>query len=193
MATAPGTAGRTHRLQGFRCRTRPAAGSRRGVTAAAYALLSLFLHMMLRLGSLPFARLCVAREREAFAYLPRFHPSNDLSTLLPAQAPEPDSSTASSSRAPTSPSESKRWATASPSTRIPSWRRPRTAPTCTCCTPNVEHAGADIITSDADFYWMHFKLTDARVLPDDAGLPQDDHCLLLPDERTPPASTTPCD
>ncbi|MDB1189754.1 hypothetical protein PL711_03965 [Bifidobacterium breve] len=40
---------------------------------------------------------------------------------------------------------------------------------------------------------MHFKLTDARVLPDDAGLPQDDHCLLLPDERTPPASTTPCD
>lgn len=46
--------------------------------------------MMLRLGSLPFARLCVAREWEAFAYLPRFHPSNDLSTLLPAQAPEPD-------------------------------------------------------------------------------------------------------
>ena len=79
-------AGRTHRLQGFRCRTRPAAGSRRGVTAAAYALLSLFLHMMLRLGSLPFARLCVAREREAFAYLPRFHPGNDLSTLLPARA-----------------------------------------------------------------------------------------------------------
>lgn len=89
MATAPGTAGRTHRLQGFRCRTRPAAGSRWGVTAAAYALLSLFLHMMLRLGSLPFARLCVAREREAFAYLPRFHPGNDLSTLLPARAPEP--------------------------------------------------------------------------------------------------------
>lgn len=46
--------------------------------------------MMLRLGSLPFARLYVAREREAFAYLPRFHPSNDLSTLLPARAPEPD-------------------------------------------------------------------------------------------------------
>ncbi len=65
-------------------------GSRRGVTAAAYALHSLFLHMMLRLGSLPFARLYVAREREAFAYLPRFHPSNDLSTLLPARAPEPD-------------------------------------------------------------------------------------------------------
>ena len=93
MATAPGTAGRTHRLQGFRCRTRPAAGSRRGVTAAAYALLSLFLHMMLRLGSLPFARLCVAREREAFAYLPRFHPGNDLSTLLPARLkPYPPSS-----------------------------------------------------------------------------------------------------
>ena len=109
MATAPGTVGRTHRLHGFRCRTRPAAGSRRGVTAAAYALLSLFLHMMLRLGSLPFARLCAAREREVFAYLPRFHPSNDLSTLLPAQAPEPDSSTASSSRTPTSPSGSKPW------------------------------------------------------------------------------------
>lgn len=93
MATAPGTAGRTHRLQGFRCRTRPAACSRRGVTAAAYALLSLFLHMMLRLGSLPFARLCVAREREAFAYLPRFHPGNDLSTLLPARLkPYPPSS-----------------------------------------------------------------------------------------------------
>lgn len=46
--------------------------------------------MMLRLGSLPFARLCVAREREAFAYLPQFHPGNDLSTLLPARAPEPD-------------------------------------------------------------------------------------------------------
>ena len=52
--------------------------------------------------------------------------------------------------------------------------------------PNVEHAGADIITSDVDFYWMHFKLPDARMLPDDAGLPQDDHCLLLPDERTLP-------
>lgn len=65
-------------------------GSRRGVTAAAYALHSLFLHMMLRLGSLPFARLCAAREREVFAYLPRFHPGNDLSTLLPARAPEPD-------------------------------------------------------------------------------------------------------
>jgi hypothetical protein len=25
MATAPGTVGRTHRLHGFRCRTRPAA------------------------------------------------------------------------------------------------------------------------------------------------------------------------
>ena len=47
-------------------------------------------------------------------------------------------------------------------------------------------AGADIITSDVDFYWMHFKLPDARMLPDDAGLPQDDHCLLLPDERTLP-------
>lgn len=45
--------------------------------------------------------------------------------------------------------------------------------------PNVEHAGTDIITSDVDFYWMHFKLPDARMLPDDAGLPQDDHCLLL--------------
>ena len=31
--------------------------------------------------------------------------------------------------------------------------------------PNVEHAGADIITSDVDFYWMHFKLPDARMLP----------------------------
>ena len=50
----------------------------------------------------------------------------------------------------------------------------------------MEHAGADIITSDVDFYWMHFKLPDARMLPDDAGLPQDDHCLLLPDERTQP-------
>ena len=39
--------------------------------------------------------------------------------------------------------------------------------------PNVEHAGADIITSDVDFYWMHFKLPDARMLPDDAGLPLD--------------------
>ena len=29
-------------------------------------------------------------------------------------------------------------------------------------------------------------LPDARMLPDDAGLPQDDHCLLLPDERTLP-------
>lgn len=46
--------------------------------------------MMLRLGSLPFARAYASREREAFAYLPRFHPGNDLSTLLPAQAPEPD-------------------------------------------------------------------------------------------------------
>lgn len=93
MATAPGTVGRTHRLHGFRCWTRPAAGSRRGVTAAAYALHSLFLHMMLRLGSLPFARLYVAREREVFAYLPRFHPSNDLSTLLPARLkPYPPSS-----------------------------------------------------------------------------------------------------
>jgi len=44
--------------------------------------------------------------------------------------------------------------------------------------PNVEHAGADIITSDVDFYWMHFKLPDARMLPDDAGLPQDDHCPM---------------
>lgn len=52
--------------------------------------------------------------------------------------------------------------------------------------PNVEHAGADIITSDVDFYWMHFKLPDARALPDAANLPQDDHCLLLPDERTLP-------
>ena len=50
----------------------------------------------------------------------------------------------------------------------------------------MEHAGTDIITSDVDFYWMHFKLPDARMLPDDAGLPQDDHCLLLPDERTLP-------
>ena len=50
----------------------------------------------------------------------------------------------------------------------------------------MEHAGADIIHVDVDFYWMHFKLPDARMLPDDAGLPQDDHCLLLPDERTLP-------
>ena len=27
------------------------------------------------------------------------------------------------------------------------------------------------------------------MLPDDAGLPQDDHCLLLPDERTLPDPT----
>lgn len=45
----------------------------------------------------------------------------------------------------------------------------------------------DIIMSDVDFYWMHFKLPDARVIPDDAGLPQDDHCPLLPDDEPCPA------
>ena len=55
--------------------------------------------------------------------------------------------------------------------------------------PNVEHAGADIIT-------IHIEATEdlpaaIRTIKTcgvkaGAGLPQDDHCLLLPDERTLP-------
>lgn len=31
--------------------------------------------------------------------------------------------------------------------------------------PNVEHAGADIITSDVDFYWMHFQIAGCAHAP----------------------------
>lgn len=44
----------------------------------------------------------------------------------------------------------------------------------------VEHAGADIITDDLEFYWMHFRMPDAQMV-DDFTLPQDDHVVIIPD------------
>ncbi|NEG88833.1 AraC family transcriptional regulator [Bifidobacterium aerophilum] len=47
----------------------------------------------------------------------------------------------------------------------------------------VEHAGTEIITDDLEFYWLHFRLPDARVIAASsaADLPQDDRTLILPD------------
>jgi AraC-like DNA-binding protein len=48
--------------------------------------------------------------------------------------------------------------------------------------PAVEHAGTQIITADLEFYWLHFRVPATRTISGDE-LPQDDHCLILPDHH----------
>lgn len=47
----------------------------------------------------------------------------------------------------------------------------------------VEHSGTAIITDDLEFYWLHFRSDDVRVMTttNGADLPQDDHVAIIPD------------
>ncbi|KAB8287181.1 AraC family transcriptional regulator [Bifidobacterium ramosum] len=47
----------------------------------------------------------------------------------------------------------------------------------------VEHSGTAIITDDLEFYWLHFRSDDVRVMTttNGADLPQDDHVVIIPD------------